>query len=231
MRGHRIAGAVPVLTTIPPVRPESTSLAFQGIVRHFRDVRVLDGVSGAVAPGEVLLVRGPNGSGKSTLLRCLAGLLRPQSGSVTLIQDGRELDAAERRTAVGYIAPDLAFYEPLTARENLELFAKIRGVDVARGGRLLAETGVPPDRAVRVLSSGQRQRLRWSWALLHEPTVLLLDEPFQNLDDEGTDRLVGRLEEHRRGGGITVVASPSGIGRVAPSALLDLAPASPGGAA
>ena len=202
--------------------PPARSLAFETLVRHFGPVRVLDGVSERVEPGEVLLVEGANGSGKSTLLRCLAGLLRPQSGRIELRLGGRGLDMAERRGRVGYVAPDLAFYEPLTARENLVFFAKLRGVERGRADRLLEETGVPGDRWVRALSSGQRQRLRWAWALLHDPPVLLLDEPFQNLDAEGEATLRARLRDHRAAGGMTVVASPSGIGFREPLRRLDL---------
>ena len=198
------------------------SLAFDGLVRHFGALRVLDGVSGRVDGGEVLLVKGPNGSGKSTLLRCVAGLLRAQSGTVSLRIGGRELAAAERRRLVGYVAPDLALYEALTARENLELFARIRDVSHGRVDELLRETGVPPDRFVRVLSSGQRQRLRWAWALLHDPPLLLLDEPFQNLDPEGEQSLGERLREHRRRGGAALVASPSGVRLPEPFATVEL---------
>lgn len=206
------------------------SLVFEDVVRHFGLVRVLDGVSGTAGPGEILVVGGANGSGKSTLLRCLAGLLRQQAGRIELRLGGATLDIAERRLRVGYVAPDLAFYEPLTARENLVLFAKLRGVPAARAERLLEETGVPTDRWVRALSSGQRQRLRWAWALLHEPPLLLLDEPFQNLDPEGEATLRERLRRHREGGGLTVVASPSGIGLDGPLHRLDLSnPVAAGG--
>ena len=90
-------------------------LSFTGLRRAFGRMAVLAGVDGRVGEGEVLLVLGANGSGKSTLLRCLAGLLRPQAGEIRLRQGGAELDVIARRRAVGFVAPDLAFYEPLTA--------------------------------------------------------------------------------------------------------------------
>ena len=86
-------------------------------MRGFGRVPVLAGVSADLGAGEVLLVTGSNGSGKSTLLRCLAGLLRPQAGTIRLREAGVELDMAARRRRVGYVAPDLAFYEPLTAAD------------------------------------------------------------------------------------------------------------------
>ena len=183
-------------------------LAFERLSRSFGRVAVLAGVSGEVRQGEVMIVCGPNGSGKSTLLRCLAGLLRPQTGSIRLREGARELDAAARRLRVGYVAPDLALYEALTARENLELFCRLRGVPAQRGGELLARLDLPPERLAGALSSGMRQKLRWAWALLHEPRVLLLDEPFQNLDGTGEAAVRVLLDRHLEGG-LAVVATPS----------------------
>jgi heme exporter protein A len=190
-----------------PAMPE-VELAFTGLARAFGRVAVLTGVSGAVRQGEIMMVSGPNGSGKSTLLRCLAGLLRPQTGSVRLREDGRELDPAARRGRVGYVAPDLALYEALTARENLELFCRLRRVPRERAGELLARLQLPPDRLAGALSSGMRQKLRWAWALLHEPRVLLLDEPFQNLDATGEAAVRELLDRHLESG-LAVVATPS----------------------
>ncbi len=195
-----------------PSAPASVTsrLRFAGIHRRFGRLSVLAGVSGAAVAGEVLLVTGTNGSGKSTLLRCLAGLLAPDSGEIELAEDGRSLDAVERRLRIGYLAPDLAFYEALTTLENLHFFARLRRVDPARGRELLDRVGLPHDRAAGALSSGMSQRLRWCWALLHRPRALLLDEPFQNLDDPG--RAVARelLEEHLETG-LAVVANPQNL--------------------
>ncbi len=188
---------------------ESTLLEFRGLSRRFGPLRVLTGVSASVRGGEALLVTGPNGSGKSTLLRCLAGLLAADGGEILLREEGRNLPLAERRRGVGYLAPDLAFYEELTTAENLDFFARLRRVAPARGRALLDRVGLPHDRAVAALSSGMRQRLRWAWALLHEPRLMLLDEPLQNLDPAGA-ALAGQLVgEHLAAGGLAVVASPA----------------------
>ena len=186
-------------------------LRFDGIRRRFGKLSVLTGVSGAVESGGVLLVTGPNGSGKSTLLRCLAGLMAPQAGSVEQVEEGRALDAAERRRRVGLVAPDLAFYEELSARENLLFFARLRGLPAARADSLLSRVGLPGERLAGALSSGMRQRLRWAWALLHRPLVLLLDEPLQNLDAPGEAAARGLLAEHLAAGGLAVVASPGSL--------------------
>jgi ABC-type multidrug transport system ATPase subunit len=209
----------------------TAALTFSGLRRSFGRLPVLAGVDGTVAAGEVLLVRGRNGSGKSTLLRCLAGLLRPQGGSVRHLEHGRELDVRERRRRVGYVAPDLALYEPLTAAENLELFCRLRGVPRDRGDELLARLGVPGGRLAGALSSGMRQRLRWAWALLHEPRVLLLDEPFQNLDPAGEEATRALLAAHLAGGGLAVVATPSSLDVANVAATVDLGDGAAGAAA
>lgn len=162
-----------------------------------------------IGPGGALLLRGPNGSGKSTLLRCLAGLLAPDAGTIRAVEEGRELEGALRRRRVGYVAPDLALYEELSVLENLEFFARLRGVAVERARELADRLWLPTDRGAGALSSGMRQRLRWAWALLHRPRLLLLDEPFQNLDAEGEQALRGALADHLASGGLAVVASPT----------------------
>ena len=170
---------------------------------------MLEGVSGAVDPGRAVLVTGPNGSGKSTLLRCLSGLLAPDSGKIEYREDGQSLDATDRRRRVGVVAPDLAFYGELSVAENLAFFARLRRVDAERGPALLDRVGLPPDRRAGALSSGMRQRLRWAWALLHQPRLLLLDEPFQNFDAPGERVARELLAEHLAAGGLAVVANPS----------------------
>ncbi|HZF08925.1 MAG TPA: ABC transporter ATP-binding protein [Thermoanaerobaculia bacterium] len=188
--------------------PEN-QLRFTGLSRRFGRLAVLAGVSGEAADGEVLLVTGTNGSGKSTLLKCLAGLLAPDKGAIESREGGRALDAVDRRRRVGLVAPDLAFYEELTTAENLAFFSRLRGVPRERGPELLARVGLPGDRLAGALSSGMRQRLRWCWALLHRPRLLLLDEPFQNLDAPGEAVTRELLEEHLAEGGLAVVANPA----------------------
>ena len=172
------------------------ALSFAQVRRRFGRLAVLGGVSASVAAGEVLLVTGRNGSGKSTLLRCLAGLLAPDSGTIDYHEDGGPLDAAARRRRIGLVAPDLAFYGELTAAENLAFFSRLRGIGRERGDELLRRLELPPDRPTAALSSGMRQRLRWAWALLHRPHLLLLDEPFQNLDAAGVAITRSLLAEH-----------------------------------
>lgn len=187
-----------------------TRLRFDGVRRRFGRLSVLTGITGEARAGEVMLVTGSNGSGKSTLLKCLAGLLAADAGTIEYREEGRDLDRAGRRLRVGYLAPDLTFYEELTTLENLQFFARLRRVPEARAAELLERVGLPFDRLAGALSSGMRQRLRWAWAVLHEPRLLLLDEPFQNFDAPGEATGRELLAEHLEKG-LAVVADPSGI--------------------
>ena len=193
---------------VPPVTGPAI-LRFEDVRRRFGRLAVLEGVSGSVESGGALLVTGPNGSGKSTLLRCLAGLLVPDSGTIEYREGETALEIEERRRRVGFISPDLAFYGELTVEENLAFFARLRRAELARGLEVLARLGLPTDRRAANLSSGMRQRLRWGWALMHRPRLLLLDEPFQNLDGAGERVTRELLGAHLAGGGLAVVANPN----------------------
>lgn len=192
-------------------------LDFRDLARRFGPLRVFSGVSGSVVGGGVLLVRGANGCGKSTLLRCLAGLLRPERGTIEATeggQEGNELDTAGRRGRIGYLAPDLSFYDELTGAENLDFFARLRGLPVGSDGagrRLADRLRLPAERPFHAMSSGMRQRLRWAFAFQHDPKLLLLDEPFQNLDEQGESAARELLEERLAAGALAVVASPAHV--------------------
>lgn len=186
---------------------DATTLRFAGITRGYGRLRVLTKVQGHVAHGEVMLVTGSNGAGKSTLLRCLAGLMAPQRGTIEAVIDGDTLATEARRRAIGFVSPDLALYPELTCAENLTFFARLRRIDPKHGDALLDTLGLPGDRPAGALSSGMRQRLRWAWALLHRPRILLLDEPLQNLDVAGRADVLRLLRRHLETG-LAVIANP-----------------------
>lgn len=208
---------------IIPILMTSHSLRFDRIVRGYGELPVLRGVSAAIESGQTLLVTGDNGTGKSTLLRCLAGLLAPESGTIEMQEDGTPLGPAQRRGRVGYLAPELSFYQELTVAENMHLFARLRRVDRQRADELVDRVGLPPGRAGGALSSGMRQRLRWAWALLHRPPLLLLDEPFQNLDPASEGLTRDMLNDHLEQGGMAVVATPAPLGLTNVATRLELA--------
>jgi ABC-type multidrug transport system ATPase subunit len=166
-------------------------------------------------------------------VRCLAGLLRPRSGAIEFQADGHSYDSQGRRQRIGWVGPDLAFYESLTAEENLGFHARLRGISADQGLALLRLLGVPSQRAAGALSSGMLQRLRWSFALQHRPAVLLLDEPFQNLDASGEKAVQELLSTHLEEGGLVVAATPIEL-ELPADQVLDLTdssvPAASGGA-
>jgi ABC-type multidrug transport system ATPase subunit len=160
--------------------------------RRYGHKRVLDRLSFDLDEGGFLLVTGPNGSGKTTLLRLCAGLAAPTSGS---------LEVAAGREAVGFLAHEPLVYRELSALENLQLYARLYRVPQGREriGMLLERFGLWEERNERAgdFSRGMLQRLALCRTLLHEPSLLLLDEPFNALDDAGADLLDRELADLR----------------------------------
>ena len=186
-------------------------VSFSDVAKRY-DLRVIfKAVSGEAVPGEVLVITGPNGSGKSTLLSILCGLLRPTRGDVVHSVDGREVDRNDWRLHLGVVAPAMAVYEELDAMENLQFFARVRGLgpsdDSCRQG--LEAVGLDPTRKtpVRGFSTGMAQRLKIAQALLHDPSVLFLDEPGSNLDPAGKDWLEGHVRVLAEAGKTIVLAT------------------------
>jgi ABC-type multidrug transport system ATPase subunit len=142
----------------------------------------------SVAPGQIVTVLGANGAGKTTLLRCLAGVLRPTSGEVRWLGQSPQQNPALRQS-IGMVAHQDWLYGELTPRENLLFSARMYGVTHvhARVDQLLSEAGLLPyaNRTADQLSHGMRRRLSVCRALVHDPPILLFDEPFSGLDDNG----------------------------------------------
>jgi ABC-type multidrug transport system ATPase subunit len=165
----------------------------RGLEKRYGDKRILRGVVLDVADDEFLLVTGPNGSGKTTLLRLCAGLAAPTRG---------ELEVTIDRGRVGYLAHEPLVYRELTALENLDLYGRLYRVPERRErtGMLLERFGLWEARNARAgsFSRGMLQRLALCRTLLHEPSLLLLDEPYSGLDEEGTRLLDRELGERAR---------------------------------
>ena len=184
-----------------------TSLTFTEVTRTFGRRRALNRVSLRCDAGEILALLGPNGAGKSTLLSIAATLLEPTSGSVLF---GDRPAASALRRHVGLLAHDLYLYPELTAAENLAFFASLHGIRGAARVDLALERARLADRRddpVFGFSRGMRQRLALERALLHDPRLVLLDEPFTGLDDTSTGALVERLRDLRARGAIVVLAT------------------------
>ncbi|MBI4362228.1 MAG: ABC transporter ATP-binding protein [Euryarchaeota archaeon] len=167
-----------------------------GLSRAYGGRPVLQGVDFAIARGESLAVVGANGSGKTTLVKLCGGLLRPGGGSVRVMGEDPRVSARARRR-VGLLTHAPFLYPELTARENLEFYGHLYGVRELhmRIPELLNSVGLGPRGGERVsgYSRGMRQRLGLARALLHDPGVLLLDEPIAGLDVQGKELLRGLL--------------------------------------
>jgi heme exporter protein A len=186
-------------------------LVADSLSRSFGTRKVIGPLTFSLENGRVLGVAGENGSGKTTLLRVLAGLIRPTAGKVAFEENGASLAPRDAAHVLGWCAPDLSLYNELTAEENLTFFGRVRGQSDrrSRARELLAEVGLPEDscsRALGALSTGQRQRVKLAYATLHEPGVLLLDEPGANLDEAGR-AVVRKVVASQRSRGITIIAS------------------------
>lgn len=185
---------------------------FDRIVKRFGSRTVLSNVSGSVRPGRVVVVTGPNGSGKSTLLNILAGALRPSTGTVRYLDGEAEVERPHWFERLGVAAPDMAVYEELSALENLSFFARLRGVDDSPGrlASLLERLGLAARdqrRPVATYSSGMKQRVKLAQAVIHEPPVLLLDEPSSNLDQSGHEATADLVARFRSSGAVAVATN------------------------
>ena len=173
-------------------------LLAEGLRHSFGSVRALDDVSFTIHPGQTLAVFGPNGAGKTTLLKVLAGLIQPQRGRAH-VEGGRR--------AVGWIGHQPQLYGQLTVLENLRFWASLYDVQPPAG--LLARLGLEEhaDRPVRALSRGLVQRVAIARALVHDPRVLLLDEPFPGLDRMAAEAFSRLLAQQAAQGRATVLVT------------------------
>jgi heme exporter protein A len=186
-------------------------LKAEAISKTFNRRIVFRDISFALSPGDSLAVTGKNGSGKSTLVKILAGLLSPSSGAVIYEASGARLSQDEVRPSVGFVSPYLQYYEEFTAVEILDIIARIRSSgapDTARRRSLMEQFNLweRRDDVVRTYSSGMKQRLKYVVALEHSPSVLLLDEPTSNLDEDGMIAVRNVVAEYGKSG-VLVVAT------------------------
>lgn len=181
----------------------SIGIRFDDIEKRFGGLYALRRISLEIAAGQCVVFAGRNGSGKTTLLRIAASLVRPSHGAVSFVETAPgSVDPESVRP--GFVAHATMVYDELTAEENLLLFARLQGVVAAeaRAVSLLQEVGLLErrDSLVRTFSRGMRQRLAIARALLHEPSVLLLDEPATGLDPPGVTWLAEALRRLRDSG-------------------------------
>ncbi len=186
-------------------------ISIRELSRNFGRRRALSRLSLECRAGEIVGLLGPNGAGKSTLLAIVSTLAAPSSGEVRYGgRTAREVGAV-LRARIGVLSHDLHLYSELTARENLVFFARLYGLadpeTVAARALARARLGDRGTDLVSSFSRGMRQRLALERALLHDPRLLLLDEPFTGLDDASTVALITRLRELRTSGCIVLLAT------------------------
>ncbi len=186
-----------------------------GVCKSFGGRVVLEGISFRLTGGEGLCICGPNAAGKTTLLRIIAALLKPDEGAVEVCGFNVRRQAQEIKPLIGAIFHKSFVYPQLTVIENLRFFAALYGVKNSkpRIEKLLEETALTPYRydIAGILSRGMMQRLAIVRALVHEPAVLLADEPFTGLDAEAGEHFVGALRNFKNDGG-TVVMTTHNVG-------------------
>jgi heme exporter protein A len=182
-----------------------SAIELEGLVRRYGERAALDDVSLTLPAGQTLVVFGPNGAGKSTLLRVLATLLRPSAGAARVLGHDVRKEGWRVRGRIGYLGHDPLLYGDLSARENLAYHAQLHGlrrpaerIEELLGAVALSDRG---DDRVHTFSRGMVQRLAVCRAVLHDPEVVLLDEPRANLDpaaNDLVDPLVGRVSGRTR---------------------------------
>lgn len=200
----------------PPSSSRGLTVEFQNIEKRYGVRYALRGVSLRIEAGECVALVGANGSGKTTLLRIAAQLVRPNRGQVNYREDGNadSLDQLAVKRRIGMVAHNILLYDELTAEENLELFAKLYGLDrpQERAAAALEPAGLIQRRKdpVRDFSRGMRQRLAIARALLAGPGLLLFDEPATGLDPAG-QRWLGQTLARLHDSGCTIIMSTHGM--------------------
>jgi heme exporter protein A len=186
-------------------------LTVAGATKEFNRRTIFRDVSFSLTEGNSLAITGRNGSGKSTLVKVIAGLLTPTRGTVEYLADGQKVDPESLRNHIGLVSPYLQLYDEFSGRENLELLSKIRsdeGITAKEIDDVIQRVGLWERRFdfVRTYSSGMRQRLKYAFATLHRPALLILDEPTSNLDHDGIE-IVKQIVEEQKSSRVLIVAT------------------------
>ena len=186
------------------------AITTSGLTKRYGDKTVVDQLALQVGPGEIYGLLGLNGAGKTTTIRMLLGMVRPSGGSVCMLGMPARASASKLWARVGYLVETPYAYPELTVRENLEVTRRLRRVaDPTAVERVIASLALTPyaDRRARTLSLGNAQRLGLAKALLHEPELLILDEPANGLDPAGVVEVRELLRRLARQRGVTIFMS------------------------
>lgn len=182
----------------------------ENIGKYFGEKKIFSNIYFEISSGASIAITGPNGSGKTTLVRIVSGLINPSEGKVTFKNNGSDLTEREKFNHLGLVGPYLELYDDLSAMENLMFFAKMKQIsnkeDIIL--KLLKQMNLSghESESVKNYSSGMKQRLKYVFALLGSPEILLLDEPTSNLDKEGKST-VYEIMEKQKSSGILIIAT------------------------
>lgn len=186
------------------------TLTIENLVKYFGRRLVFNGINFTFSSGNIYGISGPNGSGKSTLVKIVADLISATRGKIIHQHNEKEITPEELHNYIGFVSPYLFLYDEFTAEENLIHFSKIRGIefDKERSDSLLNELNLFDRRndLARGYSSGMKQRLKFIFALLHKPPLIILDEPTSNLDNKGKDTVYEIIEREGKNN-LVLVAS------------------------
>lgn len=188
-------------------------LDVKGLYKHFEQVRAVDGISFSVRSGEIYGLLGPNGAGKSTALKCILGLYNIQGGTISVLGADPMADPEKARVFIGYVSEEPEIYKSLTVRELLNFVASVRELDPREASERAAQmlTSLDADQyfdsVVATLSRGNVQKVQVITAMLHEPDLLILDEPLTALDAKSRRVVKELVKLHTRRGGAVLLST------------------------
>lgn len=191
----------------------SDVLVVQDLYKYFGTVKAVDGLAFGIRPGEIYGLLGPNGAGKTTTIKCVLGLLEMQQGRITVMGDDPIETPEKVKTNIGYVAEEPLLYGSLTPREMLNFIASVRGLDetkaTERAQRLISSLDATKyyDSLMETLSRGNKQKIQLIAALLHDPRLLILDEPLSGLDAKASKVVKEILELHTEHGGSVLLST------------------------
>jgi heme exporter protein A len=181
------------------------------IAKDFDRRTIFSDISFSLSSPSSLAITGKNGSGKSTLSKILAGLIDPTNGSITYAVNEKQIGIKELKHSIGFVSPYLNLYDEFTAEENLQFLSRIRAATQQNKDRMKELLGFVnlwkrKDDVVGTFSSGMKQRLKYAFALLHNPIILILDEPTSSLDEDGVE-FVQHIIKRQKEEGLLIVAT------------------------
>lgn len=169
-------------------------------------IKAVDGISFGVKKGEIFGFLGPNGAGKTTTIRCMMDFIRPTSGSISVLGKDAQKDSVDIKSKIGYLSGDVKLYDKWTGKEHIQFVEKVRG-ESKIANELIKKLNFDPSKKTKSLSSGNYQKLGLILALMHEPEVLIMDEPTIGLDPLLQNTIYEILEEFRNKGATIFMSS------------------------